>query len=358
MPTLFNGTLNSNEIMGSIYNMIISQQVFGSPIHGAFGKLSDQFRTEGGLYGDMALFYSTDALKSYPWENDAEAANLLALDRAPEPKCQKIQLDKFRQIRLTVDNYLSKRAWGDEYAFSSFMSVMESWIQNTKRIYDATLVNSYVGTNVAEKTAENVKITLPTNDNPEVQARLRAQTIANTLADLTVDLSDVSRDYNDYGFLRSYDTNDMMIVWNSAYKNKILNIDLPTLYHQDEVKKMVAGETLPSRYFGTVNKSGGTTSGANKTIRSLVEKDFGGIHCLPGDLLPSNAQYEANETYTHDAKIICKVCHKNGVKFMSAFQTQTDFFNPRSLTETHFLTFGYADPQYLYEFPFITIKEA
>ena len=118
----FNGTLRSNEIFSALYNMIISQEVFADNIKGS--DLVDQARVDGGLYGDTKLYYSTDALASAAWGNDAEAANLLDIARPEAPKCQAIVLDTFRQISLTVDNYLSKRAWADEGSFSSFNSVM------------------------------------------------------------------------------------------------------------------------------------------------------------------------------------------------------------------------------------------
>ena len=104
----FNGQLHPNEIFGALYNMIISQEVFADNIKGS--DLVDQARVDGGLFGDTKLYYSTDALASSAWGNDAEATNLLELHRPEVPECQAIVLDKFRQIRLTVDNYLSKRA--------------------------------------------------------------------------------------------------------------------------------------------------------------------------------------------------------------------------------------------------------
>lgn len=108
MPT-FSGQLRTNEIFSALYNMIISQQVFADNL-GSHQTLVDKARVDGGLYGDTKLYYATDALKSVAWGNDAEAANLLALHRPDAPECQAIHLDQFRQISLTVDNYLSKRA--------------------------------------------------------------------------------------------------------------------------------------------------------------------------------------------------------------------------------------------------------
>lgn len=70
-------TLNQNEIYAALSNMIISQEVFGDPLGGLSSSLVDRARVDGGLYGDTKLYVSTDALRSYPWGNDAETANLL-----------------------------------------------------------------------------------------------------------------------------------------------------------------------------------------------------------------------------------------------------------------------------------------
>ena len=354
----FNGQLNSNEIFGSIYNMIISQQVFADNIKGMYGELVGKVKTDGSMYGDTKLFYATDALKSRPWLNDAEAANLLAVNRPKDPECQAITLDQFRQIDITVDNYLSKRAWGTEGAFSNFNSVILGWIRTTKQIYEATLINSYMGTvkTAAPKGSLSIAVSdIVGSTTGEEANKLEAMAIAQGLANLFVDMKDVSRDYNDYQFLRSYDLNDLYVVWNSKFVNKIRKVDLPTVFHKDGLIDKFEEYILPTRYFGTVNASTGTGNGT--TIRSLVEKDYGETHVFPGDLVPSGESYAANETYTVDENIICKVFHRDSVKFMSAFEVGTSFFNPRSLTENHYLTWGYSKPDYLKNYPIVSVHK-
>ena len=354
----FNGTLRANEIFSALYNMIISQQVFADNIKGTNATLVDKARVDGSMYGDTKLYYATDALKSAEWGNDAEAENLLQLHRPKAPECQAIHLDKFRQIRLTVDNYLSKRAWSTESAFSSFNSVMLGWIRDTKRIYDSTLYNTYIGTANTTIGKQTIKITLPTDTDKEAEARLQAQTIAKAMADLLVELTDVSRDYNDYKYIRSYNKDDLMVVWNAQALNKITKMDLPTIFHKEGLIDKMGEYTLPGRYFGTVNASASTTGASNTTVRSLVEKDYGDTHCFPGDLLPNNQAYGANETYTVDDTILFKVMHKNSVPYMSAFEVGTSFFNPRALVETNYLTFGHNTLEYIKNYPFITVKTA
>ena len=63
MPA-FTGTLRANEIFITLFNMVISQEVFGDNISGTYGSLVDKSRVDGGLYGDTKLFYSADVLKS------------------------------------------------------------------------------------------------------------------------------------------------------------------------------------------------------------------------------------------------------------------------------------------------------
>lgn len=395
MPT-FSGTLNSNIIFAALYNMIISQEVFADNVAGTFSSLVDKARVDGGLYGDTKLYYSTDALKSAAWGNDAEATNLLQLHRPAAPEVQAIFINTFRQISLTIDNYLTKQAFKDEGAFGQFNSVMLGWMRVTKRVYDSTLYNVYIGTTVstANRAVESIDLSTIASDsslNTEEKNRLKGQTIAQSIADLIVALKDITRDFNDYKYLRSYDESSINFVWNAKWVNQIKKIDLPTIFHKDGLISKFDEDLLPARYFGVVitssNKSSYAaatpTTGkpidsddntyvpgvnhANGCIRSVVEKEVtvGGTsyHVFPGDEIPAGSTivasgtFELGEVYIETADVICKIYVKLP-PFMSAFEAGTSFFNPRSLTETHFLTWGHNTIEYLKNYPFITVKAA
>lgn len=347
MPN-FTGTLNPNEIFASLYNMIISQEVFADNIKGAFESLADMSRVDGSLYGDTKLFYSVDALVSHEWGNDAEATNLLALDRPDSPECQAITLDKFRQIRLTVDNYLSKRAWSTEGAFSSFNSVMLGMIRDTKKIYDATTFNAFIGTNQTDIGLQSYTIT-------EVEGQNTALTTAEALARLLVNLQDVSRNYNDYQHIRSYDEADFIVIWNSDYYTSLKNVDLPVIFHKEGLLDEFEQKVLPARYFGTVNEDprNGASDGS---VRSLIEQVINGHHYFAGDSIQVGDAADEGTTYTQDQNIAFKVMHRRSVPFMSAFEVGTSFFNPRSLTENHYLTWGHNTFEHLKNYPFITAR--
>ena len=380
-PTNYAGNLNANEIFASIFNMIISQQVFADNIKDTKASLVDAARVDGSMYGDTKLYYATDVLRSYAWGGDAEAENLLALDRPEDPQCQAITMNIFRQIRLTVDNYLTKRAWSTENAFNSFNSVMLGWIRDTKRVYDSTTYNAYIGTYETNEGKQEVTITLPTvADDKEAENRLQAQTIATKLADVLVDLEDVSRDYNDYENLRSYSSDDFRYVWNASFVNKINKLDLPTIFHKDFIDKF-AQYTLPARYFGKIGKVDSSKAQVSDglTYRSLIEQDvtlaealtYKGkslpigtkFHLFAGDIIPNKIQVATTTElkvpfYVEDNTIVLKIVHKDAVPYMSAFEAGTSFFNPRSLTENHYLTFGHNTLEALHDKPFITFRAA
>lgn len=361
-------TLTANEIYDTLANMIISQEVFADNI-GEHQTLVDKARVDGGLYGDTKLYYATDVLKSHVWGNDAEASNLLSLDRASDPEVQAIKLDIFRQIRLTVDEYMSKRAFANEGAFSQFNSVMLGWLRETKRVYDGTLYNVFIGTteSAVGKQTKEINLDSASSGDPLYgltgveKEQMEAMIIAQNLADLFVEMGDYSRDFNDYGNLRSYAKEGIKVVWNSAYVNKIRKIDLPTIFHKDGLVDKFEEEILPARYFGTVVSAAVTAEANTGQYRSVIEKDYtvsGTVtHVFPGDKIPAGAAILAGEAYSESADVICKVLVKLP-PYMSAFEVGTTFFNPRSLTENHYLTFGHNTLAYLKNYPMITVKKA
>ena len=363
MPA-FSGALNANEIFSSLFNMIISQQINASNIKEGFSSLVNRARVDGGLYGDTKLYYDTDVLKSHAWGGDTEAANLLSLDRPDDPECQAIFLNTFRQIRVTVDYYLSKRAWKDEGSFAQFNAVTLGWLRETKKVYDQTTYNAFVGVHASSVQAdENIDLSsitaAVTTADEESLARLRAQRIGKGLADLMIRMKDVSREFNDYGHLKSYDEDEIIVIFNSKFANEITYLDLPTIFHKEGIVNKVSQNILPSRYFGNI-LTASKTVGATDDVRAMYEQEItvGGTtyHLFAGDKFPVGAVVASGDGYEVDDTIIAKVVTVLP-PYMSAFEVGTSFFNPRSLTENHYLTFGHNELEHLYAHPFVRVME-
>lgn len=353
-------TLNTNEIYAAMHNQIISVMGFGDNIKGTFGELASKAKVDGSMLGDTKVYRAADVLASNAWGNDAEAENLLKTYRNKNIKEQEITLDVFRQICLTTDEYMSKRAWSEEGAFSSFNGILKSLMGETKKIYDATTYNCYIGTAETAAGKQNfpIKVTEAVGSaTGEEAARLKAGAIGEGIAKLITNLKDATRDYNDYGYMRSYDVdNDLMFIFNADLLAEIQKRDLPTVFHKDFIDKL-GQYSLPAKYFGTVNTTQKTGDGTIRALEEMTLTNSGTTkHVFGGELIPDGYVVAANKSYTPNANILCKVVHQKSVPFMSGFEVGTSFYNPKALLETNYLTWGHNTLQYLKNYPFITVK--
>ena len=125
---------------------------------------------------------------------------------------------------------------------------------------------------------------------------------------------------------------------------------------------------LPSRYFGVPVKVTGTAISADgSTIRSLIEQDITLtneeiVHVFAGDLIPKDVVVATTSaivypSYTQKDDVICKIIHKNGIPFMSAFEAGTKFINPNSFTKNIYLTTRRSRIDYLANYPFTTLHD-
>lgn len=359
MPA-FTGTLNKNEIYNALYNMIISQEVFSDRISEG-EDLVDMARVDGGLYGDTKLYYSADVLQSRKWGADAEATNLLALNRPKAPECQAITLDQFRIIPLTLDDYLSKRAWSTEGAFGQFNYVMSGMLGKTKYIYELTHFNTFLGTSGDDSHSLNVNTKIY-GDTVEDEVKAVANAVANVVDKMT----DVSTSMNDYGQYTKFNRGDITVIWNTAWLNKFRKVDMPTIFHKDmffdtDIKQ----KYLPAKYWGTIRSEAGAVP-SDGTYRAVSEIKVGEKHYFGGDVVPAGTVVEAGTVYKSDCKDKDLIIDSDNIALilvkypplMSAFEEGTSFFNPISLTTNRYLIWGENKLEFLKAYPHIVLKKA
>lgn len=355
----FSGTLNKNEIYTGLYNMIISQQIFEDRISQG-EDLVDLARTDGGLYGDTKLYYATNVLKSEEWTGDNEASSLLEINRAEDPKVQAITLDHFRMIALTLDNYLSKRAWSDEGTFAQFNSVLEGYLAKTKYIYSLTHYNVFLGTGADSDHTVTVNTeTYGTTVEDEVKA------VANAVANIVDKMTDVSTKFNDYGQYTKFKRSDITIVWNTAWLNKFRKVDMPAIFHKEMLFDTdIKQKYLPARYWGTVSAE--TTVPSTGTYRAVSEMSIGDQHFFGGDIVPAGTAVEANSVYLSEVDDDTVNIDSNSIAlilvkyppYMSAFEEGTSFWNPRSLTTNRYLIWGENSLAFLEAYPRVYLKKS
>lgn len=384
-------TLNQNIITAALFNMIISQQVFDNKV--ASTELADRFRVDGTLYGDTKIYHSFDIGSPEDWLNDEEASDLLALNRNKSGKTQTITMGIYKIISITTDQYLSKQAFMGEGTFAEYTSFLTGSLRKIKRVYDRSLINSKIGTLTPSTERCNIEITTPKGSTIEETNRLEAQTIASELCVLKADLEDNNRDFNALNYLRSYSSNELIAVWNVKKHAKLTKLDLPTIFHKDiNAGGGFTEYDLPEKWFGKPATSDLTLeSSASETVTNrisisgwydvvsgteieLVEKPSdNAVFLWAGDAVPYKGQqytdYVRNKQvtvtattlpqeyyYVVDNSIAFVLVHSSALPFMSGFETGTEFWNARSLTNNHYLIFGHNNLEFLEEYPRIVVR--
>lgn len=397
----FTGTLNINEWNAGLFNAYTLMAIQADNLDGLDGSLASMFKTEGGKYNDKIVFSDVDIVSSRIW--DPTDTNVLAMEERPALKQQEIVVNKKRQIAITIDKYLSRRAWMDEGSFSQYNSLVGAQVVNTKRVYDKKLVDVAIGTMESSKGSQQQTVVIPeltgqeTFEQLEAHSRITGQRIANKLANIYAEVKDASTAFNDNGFVKSFDKSKLMVIWNQDYLNSIQFIDLPTVFHKDGLFDFT-GKELLAKYMGTDSGAGtadGSTHRAKNEYKIPVDATgkysaTGNKYVLvrPGDILPEKTPIvavgteettstldtsyvvdkktvkltvEVNNTvhaYVADASIICKIVAKPGVKYFSDFETETEFNNTKNHTRNMYLTWLFAEPQYLAGYPLITLRKA
>ena len=262
---------------------------------------------------------------------------------------------------------MSKRAFATEGAYSQFTDVMKQSITDTKNVSLNAEYNAFIGTagcggEVHPDTGKTFGKKVLCSLSAEVPDALA---IAKTVADIITELTEPSRDFNDLGFMRSYRKEDIVVVWNSTWVNKLSKEQLPVIFHSDvfdDLTKFV----LPGKYFGDVLGSGAGGGGGVSKVgdRALIEKTFTDAdnpetkkyHLLAGELIPANCDYSAYEAYQPNDLYVCKIFVKNGLPpVFTSIGSMTEFFNPRSLSTNYYYTYAYSDFKTLLGYPCITV---
>ena len=399
--TAFKGQLTPNKIVAGLYNAIIAHYTEANNIKSMASKLVNMFKMDGSVYGDKYLYTSLDINKT--GEFTGTDYNVLEPEPFDAPYTQAITIDTFRQTAVTISDYLTRAAWENEYSFSNFIGVLLTFLEDTKRVYECSLVNTYIGSTSTSLGKQTQIITFEADSSGvEAEHRLNAQTIAKAVADVVVDLTNPSRDYNDIGFMRSYNPEDLVCIFPASKKNAITYLDEPTIFHKDGLFDNLENVVLPDNYFlkTTSDPVPFNTLDSTTTIYALKEMDCtynykggaGGadtytrvVHYFPGNHIAkevtiidnkgvprlaglvsyqldgdvvTTTEFAAGDFGVIDDTILVKILSKDSIKFMSGFSVGTSFWNPKSLSTNHYLTWSHSSLNYLKDKPFITLKKA
>ena len=341
----FNGQLNANAVLNvgvlqsSIFNMIISQDIIGGSIKNNYNLVSRGL-ADAGLYGDTKLYYDSPNLTPVTWvQDDEEFLDVLKLHRPKAPKVQKLVIDTYKQVALTKDSVLSKQAFASEGAFTSYIGVIESRLNKAKEVYLNKMYNTFIGITKGYNAAgTEVKLEV----NTAAGNNSTGENIAYAVQTLIDNIKDYSTEFTKNGFERAFGDEDINIIWNNKYKNAVLAIDAPSIFHNERIERTFDGDKLPARFFGDVNDHTTSVAGDRATHDLyLTTTTTGDTYVAAGDLIPAGLTITAGDAYTENSKIIAKVYTKLP-PLLQAFSVASDFYNARNLSTNMYVTWGHS----------------
>jgi hypothetical protein len=337
-------TLNPNKAYSALFNMISRIVTHGNYIaNKSVTKLADKARIEGAEFGDTVIYRASDLLKSR--EFDPDDANVLDPEQIAKIKEQPIVMEVFRQIGLTLPtSFLAKQACDAEGSWAAMASVLEGLLRDTKDFHDGRTYNVFLGTDKGYKSDATTE--------QKVVVGSDGKTIATNVVKLVNELGDGTRDYNEYGFMRSYNKGDLKFVWNADYLAQINYQELPAVFHDEALKAIFSEENvLPGKYFGKLNDAKDTSVA---TDRAAEECEINGVVYYPGDLIPAGKTIKGISTYTADSTIVGKV-YSELPPFMSGIDTASEFNNVKNFSRNLYLTWGHNTLEHLKDCPSITL---
>ena len=376
-------TLNANELNTSLFNQIISQELFARIDQG--GSLVDKARVDGSLLGDTKTYFAADAIHTRPFVQDSEdELNLLAVKRNKSVRTQAIKLDVFRIAETTTDDLMTKRAWSTEGAFADYNSLLNQMVPISKYLHECTTYDTFIGTLCkGTKGKQNPSGLVLTEGKVGRQ-------IANYVAKVMKDMIHPCRSYNEYEHITKFSMKDIKIVWNTRWVDLIEKIDLPVTFNPDFMDKFGEDQVHESYWGNKValadvsSETPDTTHPVKKTGAVYTFEPVSGntvilrpteevrIPCSDGE---TYAEFFAGEEianpdgktlvltdfgdklYVQDDDYICKLFIKYP-PLLGACNLSSEFYNPKNHSTNRYLVFGRNSLAAYEAFPCVTIKAA
>lgn len=289
-------TLNQNEFLGNLVNLVVVTRVNSTTNGTRINDLIEACLTDTIEYGEGKLLVSVDTLQV----EDYSQTSTLLTNKLPTVDEQEIETTDKKFIHLTLNRYLTKGAFANEYSLSEALAVIESMLEKTKNIYMyKKIVTAFEGwsSNVATQSVEIeiVNTSTLTGATKVEQDKANAIKIYETIRKYSLNMQAPSRKYNELQFEEMYNAEELDFITNELYDTYINTNAYASLLNSDKLNNI-----------------------------QLYSKSI----VIPTDQLTSQSQ-----------NVIGWLCSKYKYQIAPRFMVTTDFFDGSNLNDQKFLHF-------------------
>jgi len=319
------GTFTKNFLFAGTINLLRNVLVYANNVKQTGMDIASRYRVDFGTDPKQIIRYSTDALQTNPFAggdsilalNDYSGqdllqneSNMLLKNYFPvDPDNQAIEGGVKRIIVLSVERFISGRAFETPYVQNDFWSIMLGWTQGTKQVADETNFRAWLFTKEADVTYEvDLYDASSATSIADVEKanRLNAQKLSAFMTSLATNIRDYTRALNGFGNLRNYEMGEFDVYGKPETMNKILGIDLPSLFHIDRVKNPFVFEEQHARFFGSPNAAA-TTGDSTVTFDAVRGKPtvtaVGTVRSFIDQWLPSDETVVSGQRYRGNTRL-------------------------------------------------------
>lgn len=248
-------TLNANKFLGTITNLVGTQQTADTMQGGELGEFVNSFQDINVENGDGKVIYSSDIYDVL--DLNANVSSLLT-SNPPDVKEQYINVTRYKVIPLTINRYLTRNAFVQENQLAYFVAHLIAVMESTKLIHMANDIIAEIEAYEPTNDAQTVELALETIEDTdsaetiEAKNRLNAKKIFKALINKSHDVSWDSNEYNDDKFTEIINNNEMKVIIKTEDNTDMVVDALATLLNSAKItdaEKWGRTFAVPSRKF-------------------------------------------------------------------------------------------------------------
>lgn len=253
-------TLAVNKFIGTLTNLIGYAQVADTLERGELDRFVSSCQDVNVTHGDGKVVMSVNVMNV----TDLPTNSTLLTSVPPDIREQYIPVDAFKTIQTTVNKYLMRGAFTDEYAAANLYAFIREAMESTKRIWMYNVLVGKYNAYDPEQASQTVTVDLiditGITEPTEIKAAktLNTNTMYERLIQVLTEMGADTTAYNDLGLTEVIDYKSLKFVANSYFNGQMIVNTLATLLNSDlitEAQKWSSTYVIPQGKFTEANKN-------------------------------------------------------------------------------------------------------
>lgn len=235
--------LNQNEFLANLFNLVVETRVNRTVDGRRINDLIDSCLVDTIEYGEGKLLVSVDTLDVA----DYNAQSSILSTKKPVVDEQYIETTDKKVIQVTINRYLMKGAFANEYSLAECLATIEGMLEKTKDIYMyKKIVSAYENwspvnpSDSQPRTTQTVTVDLidttgMTGIKLVESNKANALTIYEKIKELSLNMQTPSRNYNELNFEEMYQADDLDFLVNGKFESLINTYAIASLLNSDKL---------------------------------------------------------------------------------------------------------------------------